>query len=123
MFVFLLEDEALGTRGNTEADLLAQTSEGDSPSLDEMNNRTGKGEILINVKYTIFHDFFSESQVGVDEDEIVAFDDPDTNDENDAIDSGDPDSVLVSREPLHDKGDDEEDKVRQAETNKYFCDK
>ena len=112
MFVFLLEDETPGTRDNTEADVLAQTSEDAFPSLDEMNIQTVNGEIRINVKYTIFHDFlFLGSQAGVDEDEIVATDDPDTNDENDAIDSGDPDSVLVSREPLHDKGDDEEDKV------------
>lgn len=114
MFVFLLEDEALGTRDNTEADVLAQTSEGDSPSHDERNNQTGNGEIRINVKYTIFHDFlFLGSQAGVDEDEIVAMDDPDniTNDENDAIDSRDPDSVHVTGEPHHDKGDSEEEKV------------
>ena len=40
-------------------------------------------------------------------------DDPDTitNDENDAIDSGEPYSVPVTEEPHHDGGDDEEDKV------------
>ena len=40
-------------------------------------------------------------------------DDPDTitNDENDAIDSGEPDSVHVTWIPHHDGGDDEEDKV------------
>ena len=40
-------------------------------------------------------------------------DDPDTitNDENDAIDSGEPASVHVTEEPQHDGGDDEEDKV------------
>ena len=57
--------------------------------------------------------FFLGSQQRVDEDEIVAMDDPDTitNDENDAIDSGEPDSVHVNGEPHHDGGDDEEDKV------------
>ena len=53
MFVFLLEDETPGTRDNTEADVLAQTSEGDSPSLDEMNNQTGNGEILKRKIYNI----------------------------------------------------------------------
>ena len=53
MFVFLLEDETPGTRDNTEADVLAQTSEDASPSLDEMNIQTINGEIRINVKYTI----------------------------------------------------------------------
>ena len=53
MFVFLLEDETPGTRDNTEADVLAQTSEDASPSLDEMNIQTVNGEIRINVKYTI----------------------------------------------------------------------
>ena len=55
-------------------------------------------------------------------------DDPDniTNDENDALDSGEPDSVHVTGEPHPDGGDNEEDKVnpriyyRGAEPNIYM---